>query len=177
MSPQTNTLIFYGEMCKSNLSNVQVAMEARTLILPGCPMVLWGHDPSMVKRVFDTSVDHRYIDTYQQHLVDEYRAGDFLIPAIRGDEAYDYVNELMIRQESFISSYAPRIVVVDSCDYIRVAMRELTWHMVDHERSNFRVDVGDAIKYCVSMRKQKLVDTKAKSQQDYDNMFKANLAY
>lgn len=177
MSPQTNTLIFFGEMCKSNLSNVQVAMEARNLILPGCPMVLWGHDPSMAKRVFDDSVEHRYIDTYRQHLIDEYRPGDFLIPAIRGDAAFDYVNELMVKQESFINTYAPKIVVVDTCDYIRVAMRELTWHMVDHERSNFRVDVGDAVKYAVSMRKQTMVDTRERTQEDYDNMLKANLAY
>ena len=82
-----------------------------------------------------------------------------------------------MRQESFIGNHSPRIVVVDTCDYIRVTMRELTWHMVDHERTNFRVDVGDSVKYAVSMRKQKLVDTKPRSAQDYENMFKANLAY
>lgn len=144
-APTTETLIIFDEYVRNNASSKASAYDAQAMMLPGNEH-LWGYDPAMEARIFDEDADKRIIDNYIDVL------GDNVLPGARGDAAYDEVVQLLDIHDTFIGSQPmPKLIVFDNCYQARETLEKLTWKMIRHQRNNWMVDVGDAIKIMVSM--------------------------
>lgn len=151
-APQTETLIIFDEYVRNGASAKASAYDAQAMMLPGCDHT-WGYDPAMEARVFDEDADKRTIDNYIEVL------GDNVLPGARGDAAYDEVIQLLDIHDSFIGAQPmPKLIVFDNCFQVRETLEKLTWRMIRHQRNNWMVDVGDAIKIMVSMVQRGMVN-------------------
>lgn len=144
-APTTQTILIFDEYIRHGVSAKASAYDAQAMMLPGCEH-LWGYDPAMEARVFDEDADKRIIDNYIEVL------GDNVLPGARGDAAYDEVVQLLDIHDTFIGAQPmPKLIVFDNCHQVRETLEKLTWKHIRHQRNNWMVDVGDAIKIMVSM--------------------------
>jgi hypothetical protein len=169
VTPETQTTIVYNEYCKTGKSAAESAQEVYGMILPGMQMT-WGYDPQMNAKRYDRDTEYATIDEYKAVLGD----GN-MFNGIRGDAGFELVNRLLMPHENFRNGgLMPRLMVFDNCHFVVEAMTKLTWKMVDSQRDNYLVDIGDMIKFLVSVIR--MVEEMAPSATEMD-MFKPRLAY
>lgn len=147
VTPQTNTVILYDEYVRSGVSASESAYDAKEMILPGAPSYTFGYDPQMNAKRYDQDTEYATIVEYQEVL-----DAANLFPGIRGDAGFELVNKFLMQHDNFLHGMVlPRLLVFDHLTYARKALLQLTWHMVDHSRDNVLVDVGDSIKFMMSV--------------------------
>lgn len=167
-SAETDTMIIYDEYVRAGEAARASAYSAKELILPGMTKFTWGYDPQMNARRFDANAEEATVDHYREAL------GDTLYPGTRGDAGFHAVTRLLMESDDFIRSRStPKLLVFDHCTWSRDALLKLMWRHVDKERNNPLVDVGDAIKFMVSVRTHAGVRMTI----DAESLFKPRLAY
>lgn len=150
VAPETGRAIIYAEYVRTGVGARDHALDSQALILPGNGGVTWGYDPSLDARRYDTDAEYRTIEEYEEVLGE-----GALFHGTRGDEGFELVQRLLMPYAGNIGEKsAPRLLVFDNMKHVREALLRLTWRMVDRERDNYLVDVGDAIKYMASVLHQ-----------------------
>jgi hypothetical protein len=144
-------ILFYSYLSWGETSS-ETAENVKTGPTPNMTTV-WGADPAMWNRNYagDRS-DDGSIPTYAQRFID---AGIPLMQSSSGDIPYDDVNELLIFRDGFMGAgkTAGLYVFEDQYEVIET-LDTLTWKMVRNKRGDWRVDMGDAIKFLVSIYKK-----------------------
>ena len=144
IAPESGIALVYDEYMRSGVAAAESVHDAKAMVLPNAPEFWWGYDPAMENKRYDKDVEYSTIQEYQS-------LGN-LMPGDRGKEAFDYVNGLLAKRDTFIGSQAaPRLLIFDNCTYLRQTARDLTWKMVDTQRNLWMVDVGDAFKIALSI--------------------------
>lgn len=168
ITPESQTALAYAEYVKNGVGAQEHAIDSKQLILPGCPGVTWGYDPSLDARRYDSDADYRTIEEYQEVL-----GGENLFHGIRGDEGFELVQRLLMPYEGKIDQEPiPRLLIFDHLVHTRAMLQRLTWEMIDKDRDNYLVDVGDAFKYMASVIRGVTVQTAPS-----DDIFTPVLAY
>jgi len=146
--PRTKTLLAFHEYVHSDESARSSAYDLQAALgnLPGVEYLV-GYDPAMNHRIFDEDSEKRQVDNYTEVIGEEN-----MLPGARGEEAFDEVVDMLDPIETFIGDEAkPRFLVFDNCVQAIDVLNTLSWKMVRHQRNDWRVDLGDAIKIAVSM--------------------------
>ena len=145
-----NALIFFAEYLRAGVTARETAYDLLGIPLPKMS-VTWGGDPQMFAR--DFGLDRREDGSIQSHADKYLDAGIDLLPGVKGDAAFDDVNDLFVFRDGFLGEPASaRLYVFDRCEDIIEALNTLTWKMVKRQRNLWQVDMGDAIKICIAMR-------------------------
>jgi hypothetical protein len=138
-------IVFFDEYVKSGQSAKDTAYELKDMIPYQLNSMRWGADPSMWNSKYVESTTYTHAQKY-------FQAGLDLVLASKGDAAYDDVLDWLSVYDSWIERKPmPRFFVWDNCTQIIEAMQQLTWEDVRHSRHKWIVDLGDAIKYAVSI--------------------------
>lgn len=152
-SPESEVILIYDEYVRSGESARSSALSASELFLPGSIRRVMGFDPAMQAREFSRDTEYAILDEYKAVL-----RGVTFVPGDRGDPAFDLVNDRLLPSQHIHFGWAdeqvysgPRLLVAESCEYVRSAMQSLSWKMVRHQRDKWEVDVGDAVKILVSV--------------------------
>lgn len=144
ITPQTGIGILYEEYIRHGVAATESAYDAQGMMLPGAPDFWWAHDPAMMNKRYDQDAEYATVDEYRAVLSN-------LMPGDRGQAAYDYVNSLLVVRDTFIGEKpAPKLLIFDHLVQVRETMLKLTWKMVESQRDNWMVDMGDAIKIALS---------------------------
>lgn len=144
-----NTIIIFDEYVQSGLSAFANATRIKERTIHGLSMVI-GYDPAMNARTFDREANHRIIDNYIEVM------GNQFVPGTAGPVAFDDLGRALEVQDSFLTDRppVPGILVTENCEQVIHTMQNLTWKMVQNQRGNWMVDVGDALKLMRSVVKQ-----------------------
>ena len=144
--PRSKTLIAYNEYVHAGESARSSAYDLQAALLPGVDYLV-GYDPAMNHRIFDEDSAKRQVDNYMEAIGEEN-----MLPGARGEGAFDEVVDMLDPIETFVGEEAkPRFLVFDNCVQTIEVLNSLSWKMVRHQRNDWRVDLGDAIKIAVSM--------------------------
>lgn len=169
ITPESQTAIVYAEYAKHGVSARDHALDSKQLLLPGAPGVTWGYDPSLDARRYDQDADYKTIHEYEEVLGE-----GLLFHGIRGDEGFELLQRLLLPREGFIGDEpTPALLVFDNMVHHRQMLQHLTWEMVDKDRDNYLVDVGDALKYMAGMIRM----AQAVANASADDIFSPVLAY
>lgn len=144
-----NTIIIFDEYVQSGLSAFANATRIKERTIHGLSMVI-GYDPAMNARTFDREANHRIIDNYIEVM------GNQFVPGTAGPVAFDDLGRALEVQDNFLTDRppVPGILVTENCEQVIHTMQNLTWKMVQNQRGNWMVDVGDALKLMRSVVKQ-----------------------
>lgn len=144
-----NTILIFDEYVQSNLSAYANATRIKERTLHGLSMVV-GYDPAMNARTFDREANHRIIDNYIEVM------GNVFVPGTAGPVAFDDLARRLEVQDNFLTERppVPGLLVTANCTQVIHTLQNLTWKMVRHQRGNWMVDVGDALKLMSSVVKQ-----------------------
>jgi len=144
--PRLKSLIAFDEYVQSGESSRSTAYDLQAALLPGIEYLI-GYDPAMNHRLFDEDSEKRQIDNYMETIGEEN-----MLAGARGEEAFDEVVDMLDPIETFIGEESrPRLLFFDNCVQAIETANSLTWKMVRHQRNDWRVDMGDALKIAVSM--------------------------
>lgn len=143
----TFLVIFFSYLAYGETSS-ETAINIKTVPTPRMNPV-WAADPAMWNRNYAGDRDeYGTIPTYADRFIE---AGVPLVQASSGDLPYEDVNELFLFKDNYLGKrkVAGLYITEDMTDVI-YTLDTLTWAMVRNKRSDWRVDMGDAIKFMVS---------------------------
>lgn len=148
ITPTTGVGILYDEYVRSGVAARESAYDALGLVLPGAPDFWWAYDPAMDSKRYDQDTNYSTSQEYRAVLSN-------MMPGDRGKAAFDYVNGLLTVTDTLIGETpTSKLLVFDHLVQVRETMLKLTWKMVDSQRDNWMVDVGDAIKIAMTAYRQ-----------------------
>ena len=144
-TPETMIGMIYDEYVRTGVPAAESAYDARDMMPPGINDFWWGYDPAMENKRYDQDTEYSTIMEYEKVLAN-LMAGD------RGDAAYEYVNSLLEFRDGMIGGpRLPGLLVFDNAEQTIEVLNKLTWKMVKHQRDNWMVDLGDALKIALSI--------------------------
>ena len=151
--PAQRTLVVFDEYVQSGLSAYANATAVQQMLVPGLEHMI-GYDPAMNARTFDREADRRIIDNYIEVM------GDIFLPGTAGPVAFDELAAMTEIVDDFTSDRGPmpRLLVTENCVQVRKTLLSLEWRMVRHQRGNWMVDMGDALKLMTSLVKRGAAD-------------------
>lgn len=148
LTPESGVGILYEEYVRHGVAARESAFDAQALVLPGAPDFWWAYDPAMKSREYGQDTEYAVIKEYEA-VLQNMMEGD------RGKAAFEYVSGLMVIRDTFIGDKpTPKLLVFDHLTQTREALLKLTWKMVDTQRDNWMVDMGDAIKIAFTAYRQ-----------------------
>lgn len=150
--PNINSMIVFNEYVESGYSAYKNATMIKPLLMHGLEFTV-GYDPAMNARSFDKDTS-RVIDNYIEVI------GDNFVPGMPGPAAFDELAKRLEVQENFLSEArpVPGLLVAEDCVQVIHTLQNLEWRHVKHQRGNWMVDVGDALKLMVSIAKLGYMD-------------------
>lgn len=152
--PGQRTIVVFDEYVQSGLSAYANATAVQQMLVPGLEHMI-GYDPAMNARTYDREADHRIIDNYIEVM------GDIFVPGTAGPIAFDELAAMTEIVDDFTSDRGPmpRLLVTENCVQARKTLLSLEWRQVRHQRGNWMVDMGDALKLLTSLVKRGFVDS------------------
>lgn len=145
-----NTLIIFDEYVQSGLSAYANASRINERLMTHGLNIIVGFDPAMNAKTYDREADHRIIDNYIEVV------GDKFVPGTAGQVAFDDLARRLEVQDNLLTPAAPTpgLLVTENCEQVIHTLQNLEWKHVRHQRGNWMVDVGDALKLMASVVKQ-----------------------
>jgi hypothetical protein len=148
ITPQTGVALLYDEYVRVGVAARDSAYDALGLVLPGSPDFWWAYDPAMDSKRYDKDLDYSTSQEYRAVLMN-------MMPGDRGKAAFDYVNGLLSVSDTLIGEKpTSKLLIFDHLVQVRETLLKLTWKMVDSQRDNWMVDLGDAIKIAMTGYRQ-----------------------